>query len=210
MIVHTMSISEIQTRISDLFPIIHTKANTLAAKYYKAFLKKPKTNKPVIFSTVEKIKVKNNVVYLLFGSNTGSYKDFGSYKFLVLDTDHGKEYIQIMAGGLIRRITKHFIDRFIERSSYNCDKNNFLPYLVKELTPRNAVVLNNEIQYLHTLNGLVVYQNQTMITYLNDLSQYKESMRELSKSNYEKMGYTRKYADDLVSNEVVLLIKETK
>ena len=28
-----------------------------------------------------------------FGSNTGSYKDFGSYKFLVLDTDHGKEYI---------------------------------------------------------------------------------------------------------------------
>lgn len=42
MIVHTMSISEIQTRISDLFPIIHTKANTLAAKYYKAFLKNQK------------------------------------------------------------------------------------------------------------------------------------------------------------------------
>jgi hypothetical protein len=49
-----------------------------------------------------------------------------------------------------------------------------------------------------------------MITYLNDLSQYKESMRELSKNNYEKMGYTRKYADDLVSNEVVLLIKEVE
>ena len=89
-----------------------------------------------------------------------------------------KEFYRILVGGLVQKITKHFIDRFVERTG--CPKEHFLAYFTKEFLPVSAMEMDKEgYAYLRSTNGLaVIYNNNILITYLNDLSNYKQSIKE--------------------------------
>lgn len=180
------------------------KSIKLYIKYRREFIRKSRTNCPTYFTKVEKIKVQNNEIALVFGSTTGSVKDFGNFAYIILNTDFGKEYIQILTNGRIRIFTKHFIDRFVERSPYNCNKSNFLPYLCKELAKFVFIEDVENTYYIHTLNGLAVCNKETVITYMTDLSEYKTNLRNNSIAISKEYGYTRREAIETCRNSLII------
>ena len=204
MILSSMTPEEIQDNVFKILPEMYKKSVKLYTKYRKEFIRKPRTNCPTYFTKVEKIKVQNNEIALVFGSTTGSVKDFGNFAYIVLNTDFGKEYIQILTSGHIRIFTKHFIDRFVERSPYNCNKSNFLPYLCKELAEFVLIEDIESTYYIHTLNGLAVCNKETAITYMTDLSEYKTNLRNNSKTISKEYGYTRREAMEACRNSLII------
>ena len=204
MILSSMTPEEIQNNVFKILPELHKRGLRLYTKYRREFIRKTRVSGPVYFAKVEKVKMQNNEIALVFGSTTGSVKDFGSFIYIVLNTDFGKEYIQILNDGHIRIFTKHFIDRFIERSPYNCNKNNFLPYLSKELAEFVLIKDTESTYYIHTLNGLAVCNKETVITYMTDLSEYKTNLRNNSKTISKEYGYTRREAMEACRNSLII------
>lgn len=196
MIVDTMSVEEKQLIISKYYKQLLIKAGSLAKPYYKTLCKMSRTNhEPIIFNTMKTIVFNNNNYIIGFGTSTGSLKDFGIYIFLVIPDKQGyKKYYQIFNGGLLREYTNHCIERFIERSPYECNKQNFLPFLIKECSVFTSAEFSDEIQFLNTLNGIIVYKSGIAITYITDLSQYKENERSKVEVLTKELGYSRKDA----------------
>jgi hypothetical protein len=177
MIIDTMTMDEIQNEASKMYPIIYNRA----IPYAKAFRKKIKNSlrgKLIVWKHHDEIMVDGNKVLIYYSSREGTLKDFSMIYFIQVNNSAGyKEYYQLKLGGFITKFTKHFIDRFIERT--NCGKD-FLPYLVKELSPVSFLQYKKDIySYQRTLNGLAVVANlNTYVTYMNDLSQYKSEIKD--------------------------------
>jgi hypothetical protein len=177
MIIDTMTMDEIQNEAFKIYPIIYNRA----IPYAKAFRKKIKNSlrgKLIVWKHHDEIMVDGNKVLIYYSSREGTLKDFSMIYFIQVNNSAGyKEYYQLKLGGFITKFTKHFIDRFIERT--NCGKD-FLPYLVKELSPVSFLQYKKGIySYQRTLNGLAVIANlNTYITYMNDLSQYKSEIKD--------------------------------
>ena len=177
MIIDTMTMDEIQNEASKMYPIIYNRA----IPYAKAFRKKIKNSlrgKLIVWKHHDEIMVNGNKVLIYYSSREGTLKDFSMIYFIQVNNSAGyKEYYQMKLGGFITKFTKHFIDRFIERT--NCGKD-FLPYLIKELSPVSFLQYSKgSYSYQRTLNGLVVIANlNTYITYMNDLSQYKSEIKD--------------------------------
>lgn len=176
MITHTMTMEEIQSEVLSIYKTIHTRAIPLS----KAFLKKVKgqlNGKLICWVHHDEITVKGNTILIYYSSRRGTIKDFSSIYFIKTMNSKGQiEYYQILNGGLVRKFSKHFLERFVERT--NC-KGDVLANLVKELSPISIYnPFYDDTQFFSTLNGLAVFRNNVMITYLNNLSQYKSEIRE--------------------------------
>lgn len=191
MIIDTMTIEEIQAEVSSIYPIIRQKALPLV----KAFLKKAKsqlTGKPIYWKHHNIIKVGNNTILMYYMSHKGTIRDFAQVFFIQVTNSRGyKEYYQILVGGLVRKLSKHFIDRFIERTG--ADKDNVLIHVCRELSVVSLYTpLSSEPQFINTLNGLAVTIDGVLVTYLNDLSQYKSEIKEEAITARALIPYTRK------------------
>lgn len=177
MIVYTMSMEEIQKEIDDIFynlRIIGTKYTTKFRKIAKRRL----NGKSIFFKRIDSFKFNGNTYLMTYGSRKGTLSDLTWCIFLQIDNVlEGKEYYQIMANGIVRKITHHFIERFVERTQ--CKKEEFLPYFSKEMSPISTISLNKEFDFIPTLNGVAVTKNfNTLITYINDLNSYKQTLKE--------------------------------
>ena len=207
MVVYTMSIEEIQKEIDS---ILHD-LRVIGTKYTKNFRKRVKKNlhgKPIFFKRIDSFKLNGNTFLMTYGSRKGTLSDLTWCVFLQIDNVlEGKEYYQIMSNGMVRKITHHFIKRFVERTQ--CKPEDFLPYFSKEMSPISLISLNviNDFGFIPTLNGVAVIKDlNTLITYINDLNSYKQAIKEyniqcaenfrkkLSDSNisYDKLSLERK------------------
>ena len=143
----------------------------------KEFIKrKHSLSYPFVFSKYKTITYNGNTYIAVYGSCDNKADNFSCNIFLVLNTSFGKRYYEILiADGTARLITKHFIDRFIERSSYPVNKDNLLLYLSKDRCFSPSVMGERGKRYKLTNSGLVIHTDDALVTYINkdDLSLYK-------------------------------------
>lgn len=209
MITHTMTMEEIQKEVSSIYVNIHNKALPLN----RAFLKKVRrqlTGKLICWVHHDEVVVNGNTILIYYTSRRGTVKDFSSVYFIKTMNARGyREYYQIMNGGLVRKISKHFIDRFVERT--NCNSPDVLASIVKELSPISMYnPWSEKVQFLNTLNGLAVFKDNTLITYLNDLSQYKAEIREESLETLRKIPLPTRRESDYITSTGSMVLYSTK
>ena len=204
MIVYTMSMEEIQREIDNINYNLRV-IGTMLSKNFRKQVKGRLNGKPVFFKKVDSFKYKGNTYLLTYNSRKGSFKDFSWCSFLQIDNVlEGKEYYQIMSNGMIRKITHHFIKRFIERTG--CKQEDFLPCFAKEMSPKTCLSLDKEFDFISTLNGVAVVKGfNTLITYINDLNSYKQELKELNIKCTE--DFSKKLKENNISYDDVVLKK---
>lgn len=180
MITETFTIKEMEAEISKNYSAIMGALLKYAPQYKKDFTKRRHVfDYPMVYTTTKKVVIKGNTYIGVFGSNTPDPKDFGVQCYLQLETSQGRRYYRIIVGGIVLAISKHFIERFIERSPYPCTKDNFLVYMSKELhTYMRMDIREDRVSYGASVNGLVVIKGNTYITYMTDLTQLKQKLME--------------------------------
>lgn len=204
MITHTMTMEEVQSEVFSIYKTIHTRTVPLG----KAFLKKVKgqlNGKLICWVHHDEIVVKGNTILIYYSSRRGTIKDFSSTYFIRTMNSKGQiEYYQILNGGLVRKLSKHFLERFVERT--NC-KGDVLANLVKELSPISICKpFYDDTQFFNTLNGLAVFRNNVMVTYLNNLSQYKSEIREEALATLKKVPLpTRRESNYITESGSIVL-----
>lgn len=187
MIVETFNLDEIQKEVLKDYYSVARKLLFSGKKYAKDFRNK---RCRITYSAPEKIIINGNTYIAFFGSPTSSLKDFGFQLFLKVLTSKGVSYYRILGGGLVFKISNHFIKRFIERSQYNCNSNNFLLYLAKDLNVPMVAMSNGDVSYSSSLNGFVVMQNNCYITYMTDLSRINNERKEAADKDVSEL-YSR-------------------
>lgn len=204
MITHTMTMEEVQSEVFSIYKTIHARTVPLG----KAFLKKVKgqlNGKLICWVHHDEIIVKGNTILIYYSSRRGTIKDFSSTYFIKTMNSKGQiEYYQILNGGLVRKFSKHFLERFVERT--NC-KGDVLANLVKELSPLSVgKPFYDDTQFFNTLNGLAVFRNNVMVTYLNNLSQYKSEIREEALATLKKIPLpTRRESNYITESGSIIL-----
>ena len=178
MILETFSIEEISSEVKRDYSIVFSKIINQIGPYKKDFLKR---RKEIVYTKYIHISYNRNNYIAVVNSYSGSIKDFGVQIYLVLNTNKGsKIYFRINENGSIFKFSKHFIERFIERSPYNCNKDNFLSYLVKETMTPLVYKPYLEVSYAQSRNGLMVLKGNTFITYMTNLSHINTFRREFA------------------------------
>ena len=175
MIVDTMSMEEIQKEVAKIYLTICDKAYLLATTFRKR-VKKQIRGKLIVWKHCDIIYVNGNKI-LIYYMTRGSLNEFSQCFFIqVNNSKNYKEFYQVHLGGYVRKLSKHFIDRFIERT--NCPED-FIPYFLKEFSFPVSLNLISEKSFIRSENGIaVVADGNILVTYMNDLSQYKTEIRD--------------------------------
>lgn len=184
MIVETHTVEEIQKEVHKDYARLTACLFNKSKKYAKDFRSR---RRRITYLTPNKVIINNNEYIAFYGSTSGSVKDFGFQLFLKLQTNRRVNYYRISAGGLVNKITSHFIERSIERSPYNCDKSNFLGYLARDLNVPLLVCPSGDVSYSPTESGFIVIQNSSYITYMSDLSKTNQSREREAEKDINKM-----------------------
>lgn len=176
-----------------LYPTLMRKADTLSKPYRRAFLSM-QSRKEIVFKKPQTIVLGHNRFILYFSSSSSSKKDFGYHIFLETNDLGHKEYYHFLVNGSPVRISKHFIERFIERSSYNATKESFLYHFMQDMCCTEVGAKDGDIAWVLSKEGLSVMKDNTFITYMTDLSQAKQEISKRAKEVIEKSGWSRKDA----------------
>lgn len=207
MITETFTLEEIQAAISKDYKKLCDTLHKHSAYFFKDFKRRHnRLNYPMIYTSTKKVTINGNTYIGIFGSPTSSLEDFGFQCYLQLNTSHGRRYYRIMVGCIVVAVSKHFIERFIERSPYPCTKDNFLVYMAKELLTYMKMDLREDhVSYGASVNGLVVMKGTTYVTYMTNLSQLKqklmeEVMEEMATIPNKRKDSIRRQIESLLNN----------
>lgn len=175
MILETFTAEQIKSTLLSYQDTIETCVLSKIQDYVKAFKVR---RKPTVFVRPIKYIIDRNKFISYIACPTDSPKDMICINFLVLETSKGRVYYEISPDCSVRRFSKHFIERFIERTSYNCTKENFLVYFCKEFLYAATYYTNpqDNVDYRKGQYGLAVIENNTYITYMSNLTKHKEEI----------------------------------
>lgn len=182
MITEYFTPDEIATAVAKIYLSLWGKVRSEHNRLKKEFMKRRNSLKyPFVFTKMQTVTHEGNTYVVVYGSPDKRVDNFGCQLFLVLNTSTGKRYYRLLTSGVPQVITKHFMERFIERSEYPVSKENFLLYLSKDMNYINPSVMGEQGKlYMLTESGIVVCTESALITYINrnDLSPYKDEIGE--------------------------------
>lgn len=182
MITEYFTPDEIATAVAKIYLSLWSKVRSEHNRLKKEFMKRRTSLKyPFVFTKMQTVTHEGNTYVVVYGSPDKRVDNFGCQLFLVLNTSTGKRYYRLLTSGVPQVITKHFMERFIERSEYPVSKENFLLYLSKDMNYINPSVMGEQGKlYMLTESGIVVCTESALITYINrnDLSPYKDEIGE--------------------------------
>lgn len=180
MITEYFTPDEITTAVAKIYLQLWGKVRPEHDRLKKEFMKRRNSLKyPFVFAKTQTVTHDGNTYVVVYGSPNKKVDNFGCQLFLVLNTSTGKRYYRLLTSGVPQVVTKHFMERFIERSEYPVSKENFLLYLSKDMNYINPSVMGEQGKlYMLTESGLVVCTESALITYINrnDLSSYKDEI----------------------------------
>lgn len=191
MITERFTIPEMEAAIKLIYPELMKLIFTSNKKYRRDFTKrKHSLSYPFAYSTPVIINYKSNRFVVIFGSPTKADFDFGCQIYLTINTFSGRRYYRIMNTGKVNVLSKHMVERFISRSNYPVNKENFLVYFAKEtFAPSIYAPKTDGGAFMKTSTGMMVYKDQTYLTYLSDsdLSSNKQSVYEVMGEIYDNL-----------------------
>lgn len=175
MIVSSQTTQEIGTAFCKALPKIMERLEPFRKKYRRSLIKRGIQGTE--FNTEpHSIKVGHDTYLCFFTCSTSSKKSLGVAIFLSIINNLGfREYYHMMPGIEPVKITKHFIDRFIERSPYGATRETFLYYFIQD-AGGFCVVSDGDQVFMKFNNGLGAIKNNTLITYMTDLCKTKEDI----------------------------------
>lgn len=182
MITEYFTPEEISSSISKIYLDLIDKIEPESKRLKRDFLKRRDSLRyPFVYAKIQTITFNGNTYVAVHGSTDRNSDNFAFNLYLVLNTSIGKRYYRLLVDGTPHMITKHFIDRFIERSEYPVTKDNFLLYFSKDMISSSPSIMGSQgKRFMLTESGLVVHSKNELITYVNkdDLSSYKDEIKD--------------------------------
>ena len=183
MIVDTMTSEELQNEVKRMMPGVIAKANPYASIFLRKHLKQL-NNKPIYWKEHNEIIVKGNKILLYYYSTDGTVRHFCTRYFMYVNSKEGRELYMLATSGSAWRLSHHFIKRFCER--VGCDRKNVIFEMIKELPDTFKISTVRNYSYVHSKNGLMVIAlENTLVTYMNQLSTSKTWIKEYLEHEYE-------------------------
>ena len=183
MIVDTMTFKELQHEVKRIMPGVIAKANPYANIFLRKHLKQL-SSKPIYWKEHDEITVRGNKILLYYYSTDGTVKNFCIRYFMYVNSKRGRELYMLALSGSAWRLSKHFIKRFCER--VGCDRKNVILEMIKELPDTFKISTIQNYSYVHSKHGLMVLAlENTLVTYMNQLSTSKTWIKEYLEHEYE-------------------------
>lgn len=203
MIVDTMSMEEIQKEIDKLWYTLLKRTIRPFKAFAKRVSNKKFTEERVVWKHYDTLKINGNTIRIYYSCK--EKKSYLGFHFFIVSSGTTKEVYYINNAGLVFRLSRHFIDRFIERTSCSED---FIPYFIKELTD-SRFEADEDKTFCRTKHGLIVIgQGNTLITYMNDLSEFKQ--KEYNSIELRDRLLTTEKQKDMEAENLINMIRTAK